>query len=99
MPSGVRYLEVGDGRDGRKRILLQQTLLVQKLSGSAVERRLEETIVQNIRQRLSQRHQNPLLTGPNWQLWVQPQTLLRDRHTHIHRQVCTADAFTVIHSV
>lgn len=76
-----KYLQVWDGGDGRKRILLQQPLLVQKLSGSAVERRLEETIVQNIRQRLSQRHQNPLLTGPNWELWVQPQTLLRDRRT------------------
>lgn len=63
---GGADLQVGDWRDGGQRILLQQALLIQELSCSAVERRLEETIVQNIRQRLSQRHQNPLLTGPNW---------------------------------
>lgn len=42
------YLQVGDGGDGREWVLLQQTLLVQELSCSAVKRWLEETVVQNI---------------------------------------------------
>lgn len=41
-------LQVGDGSDGGKWILFQQALLVQELPSSAIECRLEETVVQNI---------------------------------------------------
>lgn len=66
------YLQVGDGSVWIQGVLPQQTLLIQKLASPAVERRLEEPVVQNILQAVVQSAEDALLGNPHGNVWIQP---------------------------
>lgn len=73
------HLQVGNPFLKGLGVFSEQTLLLQELGVVAVCGRLEQTVVQDVSQRLGQRTQHLLLGPPHGGVRVEPQTFLQEQ--------------------